>query len=278
MEEAHLDANRAMWDAWARAHHAQPSRFYDVARFKAGENTLMPVELDELGDVSGKSLLHLQCHFGLDTLSWARRGATVTGVDFSPEAIRLAHDLAAELKLPAEFVCSNLYDLPQVLGERQFDVVFTSYGVLFWLPDLSAWAELIARYLKPGGTFYIVEFHPFKVVVGFDRETLAPRLVDRYFRTEAWVESTAYSYAADLDTEYISYEWLHTLGETVTALCQAGLRIDFLHEFPYATYGIWGVEEQGPDGLWRLRGQDGVLPQMFSIRATCPGGATQPTA
>lgn len=274
MEEAHLNANRTMWDAWAQAHHDQPTRFYDVERFKAGENTLMPVELDELGDVSGKSLLHLQCHFGLDTLSWARRGATVTGVDFSPEAIRLARSLAAELDLPAEFVCTNLYDLPDALGDRQYDIVFTSYGVLFWLPDLTAWAELIARYLKPGGTFYIVEFHPFKFVVDFARETQAPRLVDRYFRSEVEVVSGSDSYAVKTTESYTSYEWLHTLGETVTALCQAGLRIDFLHEFPYATYGIWGVEEQGPDGLWRLRDHDGAIPQMFSIRATRPGPAT----
>ena len=277
MDDTHLNANRTLWDAWARAHHDQPSRFYDVARFKAGENTLTPVELEELGDVSGKSLLHLQCHFGLDTLSWARLGATVTGVDFAPEAIRLAREVAADLALAAEtgrpeFVCTNLYDLPDVLGERQYDLVFTSYGVLFWLPDLAAWAALVARYLKPGGTFYIVEFHPFKAVVDFERDTLAPRLIDDYFRTGVISETAPNSYAAET-AEYTSYEWLHTLGEIVTALCQAGLRIDFLHEFPYATYGIWDAQEQGTDGLWRLRGHDGAIPQMFSIRATRPSAS-----
>ena len=158
----HARANRELWNAWTEIHEG--STFYDVEGFLAGRQTLLPIELEELGpDVrEGTTLLHLQCHFGLDTLSWARRGARVTGVDFSDKAIALADRLAREVGLDeaCRFVQSDLYDLPAHLDER-FDVVFTSWGVLMWLPDLTAWGRLIARYLRPGGIFYIVDFHPF---------------------------------------------------------------------------------------------------------------------
>jgi SAM-dependent methyltransferase len=154
----YLQANQKRWDQLADEH--ERSAFYDLAGFKAGKDRLRSIELAELGQVSGKSLLHLQCHFGLDTLAWARRGATVTGVDFSPKAISLARSLSEELQIPAQFYCTDIYDLPQVLA-GEFDIVFTSYGVLHGLPDLARWGEIIAHYLKPGGIFYIVEDYPF---------------------------------------------------------------------------------------------------------------------
>jgi SAM-dependent methyltransferase len=154
--QSHIDLNRAHWDEVVPLHVA--SEFYDVASFKAGRNALLPVELREVGDVRGKTLLHLQCHFGLDTLSWVREGAIVTGVDFSPAAVAAARALAAETGLVARFIESDVYELPEVLHET-FDVVFASYGVLCWLPDFPAWARMAASFVRPGGEFYLIDGH-----------------------------------------------------------------------------------------------------------------------
>ncbi len=155
------DGNRSLWDELTPVH----LRSYGVERFLAGEPWLPKRILEEVGDVQGKSLLHLQCHFGLDTLAWAREGAVVTGVDFSPEAIKAAEELSKQANLPARFICSDIYDLPEVLDE-QFDIIFTSIGVLCWLKDLDVWARIIADHLKPGGVFYIMEGHP--LITTFD--------------------------------------------------------------------------------------------------------------
>src|SRR5947209_740824 len=165
--DEYMATNRKLWDAWTKIH--LDSEFYDVASFRNGERPIRirDYEREEIGEVAGRSLLHLQCHFGLDTLSWARLGAEVTGADFSGRAIELARSLAGELGLPARFVHSDVYSLPANL-QGEFDIVFTSYGVLYWLPDLSRWAEVVAHFLKPGGVFYVVEYHPFSQV--FDDE------------------------------------------------------------------------------------------------------------
>ena len=156
-------ANLALWNHWTKVH--EKSAFYDVEGFKAGATSLWPVEREELGPLvhEGTTLLHLQCHFGLDTLSWARLGAEVVGLDLSDEAIALARRLADEVGLSgrAEFVCADLYDADAHLGDRRFDVVFVSWGAIEWLPDLERWAGIIARHLRPGGTFYMAEIHPF---------------------------------------------------------------------------------------------------------------------
>ena len=164
----YVQANRKLWNEWTGLH--LDSNYYDLNGFKAGKVTLGAVERREVGDVSGKSLLHLQCHLGLDALSWARLGAAVTGVDISDESIHVAQALSDEFNVPAQFICSDIYELPQVL-DRQFDIVFTTCGVLTWLPDLQRWAKIITHYLKPGGMFYINEIHPIKRV-------LTPRLQD----------------------------------------------------------------------------------------------------
>ena len=153
-QRQYMESNRRSWNERTPVHAR--SDFYGIERFKAGATSLLSVELEEMGDVQGKSLLHLQCHFGMDTLSWARLGANVTGADFSDEAIDLARSLSGELGIEAEFVLSNVYSLPDVL-EAQYDIVFTSYGVLVWLPDLKPWAEVVAHFLRPGGFFYIVD-------------------------------------------------------------------------------------------------------------------------
>jgi len=158
-----FEANKQLWNRRTAVH--KDSDFYDLAGFKAGKNSLTPVELEELGDVRGKSLLHLQCHFGIDTLSLARMGARCTGIDLSNDAIKLAKELNDELKLDATFICCNVYDTSKYVLEM-FDIVFTSYGVIGWLPGLAPWAKVVAERLKPGGFFYMAEFHP--VVWMFD--------------------------------------------------------------------------------------------------------------
>jgi SAM-dependent methyltransferase len=239
---------------------------YDIKSFKAGRSTLRSVELDEVGDVSGKRLLHLQCHFGMDTLSWARRGAIAVGADFSPEAVGLAKQLSTEVGLPAEFVCSNIYELPSHL-EGDFDIVFTSYGVLCWLPDLSAWADVIADFLSPGGFFYIVEQHPAGNIFGEQDGGLMA--AEPYFDVGPFVETTDGSYAdrtAVLKNK-TSHEWQHPLSDIVNSLVRAGLRIEFLHEFPFSMFQRLPSMVKGEDGWWRVLGRDD-LPFLFSLKAS----------
>jgi SAM-dependent methyltransferase len=273
-------ANLRLWNAWTGIHEV--SAFYDVDGFKAGASSLMPLELEELGPYVGEgtTLLHLQCHFGLDTLSWARRGARVVGLDFSDEAVALARRLAAETGLDerAEFVCADVYDADRHLGERQFDVVFVSWGAIEWLPDLGPWATIVARHLRPGGSFYMAEIHPFAcsldevpgkhdVQVGYSLLPAPDRPV---------VEPVQGSYAdRDADTEgLVSYGWEHSFSEILGALTAAGLRLEHLHEFPMSPAPFWDWMVR--DGRWWwLPAEDGGvrrdLPFSYSLRATRPG-------
>ena len=256
-------ANRELWDAWTEIHEG--SDFYDVAAFRAGASSLQPIELEELGEVKGKTLLHLQCHFGLDTLSWARLGARPTGVDLSPKAIALARSLSAELELPARFINSDIAALSDVLDER-FDLVFTSYGVIDWLQDLSAWGRLVASYLKPGGTFYMVEFHPAALTCNDDGQWFRYS----YFPSTEPIRTVEHGSYADPEasTTQTSYAWSHSLGETVTALAAAGLRIEFLHEFPYSPYDCFAFTREREPGRAVIPGSEGKAPLLFSIKAT----------
>ncbi len=259
-----LRVNRNNWNERTPVHAAADS--YDLAGFKAGRTTLTDIERHELGDVSGKTLLHLQCHFGLDTMSWARLGAKATGVDFSDDAIALARGLSDELELGVRFIRSNVYELPDAL-EEQFDIVFTSYGVLNWLPDIARWAEVVRSHLKPGGVFYIVEFHPFAAVFeASEAGDMVPTY--GYFHHELFFEGGEPSYAGKGIIETPTYQWQHSLGDIVSALIDAGLRIEFLHEFPFTCYPDQPAMERGDDGWWRLPRHNDSFPQMFSIRAT----------
>ena len=260
-----MEVNRQHWNEVTPVHAR--SSFYDLDGFKAGKSTLMSIEREELGDVSGKSMLHLQCHFGLDTMSWARLGARITGVDFSEEAIELVRSLSRELDIEARFVLSNVYDLSDALDE-EFDVVFTSYGVLPWLPDLQRWAGVVARFVRPGGTFYMVEGHPFLGV--FDDESdRSLRVRYSYFGGEPTLWEPNGSYAdrsATLVTP--TYQFDHSFGELLNSLIDAGLRIEYVHEFPFCFYQALPLMEQGEDGWWRLPEHNESVPQTFSLKAT----------
>ena len=264
-----LEANRRHWDECVPIHVR--SGMYDVASFKAGESKLKPVELEELRDVRGKTMLHLQCHFGLDTLSWARdEGAIVTGIDFSEPAIEAARALAAECGIDATFLVSELYALPERL-DGQFDIVFTSYGALCWLPDIERWAQVAAHFVKPGGTFYAVEFHP---IVGIFDD--APGVTDLhvrypYFPTDEplrFEEDGTYADRAAKLAHRVTYSWPHPVSEVTTALIDAGLRIDFVHEFPFTVEPWFPFMEQTAERTFRLTKHDGSLPMLFSIKAT----------
>jgi len=267
--EDYLHANQRRWDQLTLEH--EHSAFYDLAGFRAGKDRLRSIELEELGDVAGKSLLHLQCHFGLDTLAWARRGAEVMGIDFSEKSIALARSLSEELSIPAEFVCSDVAALPEALT-GEFDIVFTSYGVLHGLPDLHRWGQVIAHFLKPGGIFYIVEDHPFFRVFRSKAEgELRPERSYFYKETPQRIEATGSYATGDQGAAGVSYVWDHSLGEIVGALVDAGLNIEFMHEFPYAARAKFAWMEQGEDGWWRLPGeQHGTIPFLFSLQARKP--------
>jgi SAM-dependent methyltransferase len=224
-----------------------------------------------MGDVSGKSLLHLQCHFGMDTLAWARRGAIVTGMDFSPTAIELAESLSRELAVPASFVCSDIYDLPGKLS-GEFDIVFTSYGVLHGLPDIARWGQVAGHFVKPGGIVYIVEDHPmFRTFRAKPDGTFQAERKYFHSDTPQRIEGTG-SYATDgTGTAGVSYIWDFSMGDVINALIQAGLRIEFLHEFPFAARAKFPFMVQGEDGWWRLPDdRHGTIPFLFSLQARKP--------
>ena len=257
----YFEANKHLWNQRTAVH--KDSSFYDLAGFKAGKNVLTPIELNELGDVKGKKMLHLQCHFGMDSLNWARLGADVTGIDLSDEAINEATKLNDELELNAKFICCNVYDLKEHLGEK-FDIVFTSYGVVGWLPDLDKWAEIISHYLKPGGVFYMAEFHP--VVWMFDDEFTHIKYY--YDNRELIVVDSQGTYTdREADIKAKEYSWNHSISEVLNALIKQGLRIELFNEFTYSPYPCFSNIVQGEDGNWRIKGMEGKIPMVYSVKA-----------
>lgn len=259
--EKYFETNRKLWNAKTPVH--LKSDFYDMAKFRAGGDLLMPADLEALGDVSGKSLLHLQCHFGQDTLAWARRGAKVTGVDLSDVAIDTARSLTTELDLQARFICCNVYDLRAHLDE-QFDIVYTTYGATPWLPDLEAWAQIVARFLKPGGTFFMAEFHPTYFMFNFDNLNIEYS----YFGTEEpYEEETEGSYADhDADLRHTEYFWNHSIAETMQPLLNAGLQLLEFKEYPYTYWNCFPQLVETAPGQFMHQGVEGKMPLMYSLK------------
>lgn len=253
--------NKATWNKKTDVHIA--SDFYAMEAFKAGKSSLKEIELALLGDINGKSVLHLQCHFGQDTLSMARMGARVTGVDLSDRAIERATELAAQLGLEAEFVCCDVYDTLQHVTEK-FDIVYTTYGTIGWLPDLEKWAAVIAGALKPGGRLVFVEFHP--VVWMFDyrfTEVAYP-----YFKAEPIIETETGTYAdrgAELQNQTVS--WNHGLAEVLGSLLGQGLRITRFNEYDYSPYPIFAESEEAAPGRYRVKGFGNKLPLVYALEA-----------
>jgi len=259
--EKYFTSNKELWNQRSIIH--KDSDFYDLKGFKQGKCVLNALELSELGDVTGKQMLHLQCHFGLDSMSWARRGANVTGVDFSNDAIDIASEINSELGLDVTFLCSNVYDLKANLDQK-YDIVFTSYGVVGWLPDLDRWADIISHFLKPGGVFYLAEFHP--VVWMFDDDFT--KIEYSYFKNgviEIEAEGTYTNRNADI--KHKEYSWNHSLSEVVNALTSHGLHIEFLNEVDYSPYNCFKNTIENQDGNFYIKGYEGMMPMVYSIKA-----------
>jgi SAM-dependent methyltransferase len=264
--------NRENWNERTAIHLA--SRFYDVEGWLRDAPGPRAWEAAAVGDVAGQRLLHLQCHFGLDTLAWARAGAQVTGLDFSPAAIEAARDIAARAGLASRstFVCADVYDAVEVLGHASYDVVYVSLGALCWLPSIERWAEQVGALVAPGGRFYIHDGHPLANALADKELSLA---LDYFEEPEPSVDDTDFTYTDGdrLLRHRRSYEWNHDLGETVTALIRHGLRLEWLVEHDWTVWQRFPWLERGTDGRWvtpagRLR-----VPLSFSLLATRPAGS-----
>lgn len=256
-----FQANRDLWNQRTMVH--KDSDFYDLKGFREGNDVLTPIEISELGDVKGKTMLHLQCHFGMDSLNWARRGAKVTGVDLSDSAINEARKLNKESGLDAEFICCNVYDLKDHL-KGQFDIVFTSYGVVGWLPDLDRWARIISHFLKPGGTFYMAEFHP--VVWMFDDDFT--RIQYSYENQGMIVTENQGTYTdRNADIKGKEYSWNHSISEVLNPLIKHDLRITRFNEFMYSPYPCFRKSVPASEGKWHIEGLEGKIPMVYSVTA-----------
>lgn len=264
MNDHYKKLNKEAWNNKVPVHVA--SDFYDVPSFLSGKNTLNEFELKLLGDVKGKSILHLQCHFGQDSISLARMGARVTGVDLSDVAIAKAKAFAEELNVDAKFVCCDVYDTANYVNE-QFDIVFTSYGVVGWLPDLAQWAEVINKMLKPGGRFIIAEFHP--VVWMFDNDFTT--VAYNYFKDDAIVETESGTYAdKESALTNTTVSWNHSLAEVMGVLLDKNLRVVSFEEFDYSPYACFNCVEEYMPGRFRIKQMGNKIPMVYSLMAEKP--------
>ena len=253
--------NRDAWNKKVSVHYT--SDFYANDNFMAGESSLKEIELSLLGDIKEKKVLHLQCHFGQDTISLSRKGATVTGVDFSEEAIKLARNLARELTVSTKFICSDVYELPNVLDEK-FDIVFTTYGTIGWLPDIDRWAKLVSSYLKPGGNLVFAEFHP--VVWMFDDNF--KKITYAYFKQEPIVETEVGTYAdRQAGIEQKTITWNHSLSEVMQSLIDQGLSIDIFREYDYSPYNCFNGTIEYQPGKFRIASLADKIPMVYAIKA-----------
>lgn len=259
---SYFDDNREQWNQ--RTHVHLQSEFYDLDGWKAGQTSLKSIELTLLGDVRGQRILHLQCHFGQDTLSLARMGAEVTGVDLSDVAIATAQELAAELDLSARFLVGNVLALDDVLGDDQFDLIFTSYGVIGWLPELTRWGQLIHRYLRPGGRLILVEFHPYLWMYDDELE----RITYSYFNAGVITEAVTQTYTDGEPgrIQATSHSWNHPLSDVLTALINPGLRLMHFAEYDYSPYNLF-ADMVAVEGGYQLPGWKSKFPLVYSLVA-----------
>lgn len=261
-EQQYFETNRALWNEKTKHHTA--SAFYDMEGWLAGNTSLKAPELELLGDIKDKSILHLQCHFGQDSLSLARMGAKVVGTDISDTAIDYAIQLNEKLGLGANFVVADTYSVPEKISE-QFDIVFTTYGVIGWLPDMQRWANVVARMLKPGGRLVFVEFHP--AVWMFDNGFTHVQY--SYFNRGPIIETLQGTYAdknAEIQMKEIG--WNHPLTDVLQSLINAGLRINIFREYDHSVYNCFSNTTEVAPGQWQIQGMEGKLPMMYAVGAS----------
>ncbi len=260
-EKDFIHINRNTWNEKTEFH--LKSEFYNVNEFLRGKSSLNDLELKILGNISGKKILHLQCHFGQDTISLSRMGAQVTGVDFSDKAIAAAKEMTLQTHTSAQFICCNVYDLDHHLNE-QFDIVFTSYGTIGWLPDLDKWAHVISTFLKPEGRFVFVEFHP--VVWMFDDEF--EKVGYNYFNDGPIIETESGTYAdRDAPIKNKSVNWNHSLSEVINNLIKNNLYIQSMDEFDYSPYNCFNHTIESEKGKFRIKHLENRIPMVYAIEA-----------
>ncbi len=260
-ENNYIEINKNSWNNKVDIHY--DSEFYDTKAFINGQSSLNQIELELLGDIRGKTILHLQCHFGQDTISLDRLGAHVIGVDLSDKATEKANELTRITNSGAKFICCDIYELPNHLHES-FDIVFTSYGTIGWLPDINKWADIVSRYLKPSGSFVFVEFHP--VVWMFDDDF--SKIQYPYFNSDAIVESEDGTYAekeAAISQDYVM--WNHGIGEEANSLVMKGLEIKALDEYDYSLYDCFSKTVKIAPKKFQIKHLGDKIPIVYSIVA-----------
>lgn len=257
----YININRQLWNQKTEIHYT--SDFYNIDAFINGKEALNPIELKLLGEIKGKKILHLQCHFGLDTIALSRHGAVVTGIDFSENAITKAQKLNKTCGTDARFIQSDIYKLPEILNEK-FDIVFTSYGVIGWLHDMSKWAKIINQFLKPGGEFIMVEFHPIVWMFSYDFKQLEFNYMDK----EPIIEELEGTYT---DREALikeqSVSWNHGLGTVINSLVKTGLKLTDLEEYNYSPYNCFKNTIKVDDGKFKIKGLEDKIPMIYSLKA-----------
>lgn len=261
-ETDYITINKETWNKKTAVHVA--SDFYDNENFIKGKSSLNDIELNLLGDIKGKSILHLQCHFGQDTISLTRLGATATGVDLSDKAIETAKELATKTNSEAQFICADIYDLPNYLTE-QFDIVYTSYGTIGWLPDMDKWANVVAQFLKPKGQFIIVDFHPTLWMYDDDFQFIQ----HNYFNAGPIIENFEGTYAdknAPITQDCVT--WNHPTSEVINNLLKHNLTINSFDEFNYSPYDCFNKTIEFAPGKFRIEHLGNKLPMVFAITAT----------
>lgn len=268
-EDTYMDANLKSWDERVAIHLTDRSGIYRFDTFFAGDTALTPIEEAELGDIAGLDVAHLQCHFGMDTIRLARRGARPVGLDFSPAAIAQAHNLADRTGSAARFVQANVYDAARVLEPGGFDMVYISWGALYWLPDMAGWARIVAALLKPGGRLYLAEGHPHLIQM---EQMNGPRLYHAYSQGSRQRFEEAESYAGDgrALTNRTTFEWMHGLSDILGALIAAGLTVTGFREHATLPWPAVKCMVDAGGGMFRLPDHVPGPPCSFSLDAVKP--------
>jgi ubiquinone/menaquinone biosynthesis C-methylase UbiE len=257
----YIDINKRLWNKKTEIHY--DSDFYDVDSFIKGKDSLNPIEIGLLGEIKGKRILHLQCHFGQDTISLARHGALPTGIDFSDNAIEKAIKLNELINTNAKFIKSDIYNLPEILDEK-FDIVFTSYGVIGWLPDMNKWAKTINHFLKPGGEFIMVEFHPVVWMFSYDFKQIEFNYMDLAPIIEE-LEGTYTDREAQIKEKSVC--WNHGLSTVLDSLIKAGLILTDFKEYNYSPYNCFNNTIKTADGNYKIKGLEDKIPMVYSVKA-----------
>lgn len=261
MKLNYIEINKKLWNQRTEIHYN--SDFYDVVSFIKGKDSLNPIEIELLGDIKGKKILHLQCHFGQDTISLSRYGAIATGVDFSENAIEKAKKLNEQLGANAKFIQCNIYKLPEILDEK-FDIVYTSYGVIGWLPDMKEWAKIINRFLKPKGKFIIVEFHPIVWMFSHDFK----KIEFKYMDSDPIIEEPEGTYTdRNSGIKEKSVVWNHGLSSVLNSIIKTGLKITDFKEYNYSPYDCFKNGVKIDDRKFKIKGLEDKIPMIFSLKA-----------